>query len=152
MHVHHHYMYIEILWSFNKKKKKIPIICIKYKNKDSKLQLDIKWWKVKVKGKKIYPLDFMKKKGGIKMLALFSKTFFSQVVWTQNIVRLNPNIQLYTNLPFYQEEFRIEGPKVICMYWFAGLIGSEWCPQHFRLDFISNEFQRKLNRDLSFID
>ena len=46
------------------------------------------------------------------------------------------------------------GVKGHCMYWFAGLIGSEWLAQHFRLDvieYISNEFQHKLNRDLSFI-
>ena len=41
-----------------------------------------------------------------------------------------------------------------CMYWFAGLISSEWLTQQFRLDvieYISNEFQHKLKRDLSFI-
>ena len=41
------------------------------------------------------------------------------------------------------------------VYWFAGLISiSEWLAQQFRLDvieYIINEFQHKLNLDLSFI-
>ena len=40
------------------------------------------------------------------------------------------------------------------MSWFIGLSSREWLTQHFQLDvieYISNEFQLKLNLDLSFI-
>ena len=53
-----------------------------------------------------------------------------------------------------KEALSTGGPKDICMYWFAGLSSSEWLAQLFRLDaieYISNEFQLKLKRDLSFI-
>ena len=48
----------------------------------------------------------------------------------------------------YQEAIISGGPKDICMYWFAGLISSEWLTRLNRLDaieYISNEIQEELN-------
>ena len=58
----------------------------------------------------------------------------------------------WSTLRMYQGRFRDWKDKGH-LYWFAGLISSEWLIWQFRLDvieYISNKFQHKLNRDLSF--